>query len=91
MGFTRLPATLHVFALVFTGPPGKMAAHGYITCVQPGININQHPIATRPYVRSYRTPLRATDCRAGAGADVAVTEPDGSLRVLPGTVRLYGR
>jgi hypothetical protein len=91
LAFTRLPANLHVFTLVFTGPHGQMAAHGFIQCINPGIRVNSYPITTRPYVRSYRTPPGSTDCRAGGDTDVLVTNPDGTSRVVPGTVRLYGR
>jgi hypothetical protein len=90
LGFTHLPANLHVFTLVYSGPPGKLAAVGFIGCINPGIRINNYA-TTRPYVRSYRTPPGSSDCRAEGHANIEQTNPDGSLKIIPATIRLYGR
>jgi hypothetical protein len=92
LGNTVLPRNLHIFTLVVTGPPGKLGATGFIRCApNPGIRINSYPITIRPYVRSYRTPPGSSGCLAGGNSDIAITNADGSLKVIPATIRLYGR
>jgi hypothetical protein len=88
---TQLPASVRVFTVVFSGPAGQMTMDFYVGCVNGEALWVRTIVTKRPYVRSFRPSRTSGACRASGGANITQTNPDGSLKIIPATIRLYGR